>query len=71
MPTGPVLSPDDPRYGRPAGPPPVIYADRPAGQPSQAYPDPPSRVPGAGIVYPNDERAPRVRRKASSEPRRA
>ena len=57
MPTGPVMSPDDPRYGRPAGPPPVIYADRPPGQPSQAYPD--SRVPGAGIVYPNDERAPR------------
>jgi lipoprotein-anchoring transpeptidase ErfK/SrfK len=57
MPTGPVLSPDDPRYGRPAGPPPVIYADRPPGQPSQAYPD--SRVPGAGIVYPNDERTPR------------
>jgi lipoprotein-anchoring transpeptidase ErfK/SrfK len=24
------MSPDDPRYGRPAGPPPVIYADRPA-----------------------------------------
>ena len=57
MPTGPVMSPDDPRYGRPAGPPPVIYADRPPGQPSQAYPD--SRVPGAGIVYPNDERTPR------------
>ena len=57
MPTGPVMSPDDPRYGRPAGPPPVIYSDRPPGQPSQAYPD--SRVPGAGIVYPNDERAPR------------
>lgn len=27
---GPVMSPDDPRYGRPAGPPPVIYSDRPA-----------------------------------------
>lgn len=30
---GPVLSPDDPRYGRPMGPPPVIYSDRPAGPP--------------------------------------
>jgi lipoprotein-anchoring transpeptidase ErfK/SrfK len=57
VPTGPILSPDDPRYGRPAGPPPVIYADRPAGQPSQAYPD--NRVPAAGVVYPNDDRAPR------------
>jgi lipoprotein-anchoring transpeptidase ErfK/SrfK len=56
-PTGPILSPDDPRYGRPAGPPPVIYADRPAGAPQQAYPD--SRVPAAGVVYPNDDRAPR------------
>jgi lipoprotein-anchoring transpeptidase ErfK/SrfK len=55
MPTGPILSPDDPRYGRPAGPPPVIYADRPAGPPQQAYPD--NRVPAAGVVYPNDDRA--------------
>jgi lipoprotein-anchoring transpeptidase ErfK/SrfK len=55
MPTGPILSPDDPRYGRPAGPPPVIYADRPAGPAEQAYPD--SRVPAAGLVYPNDDRA--------------
>lgn len=30
---GPVLSPNDPRYGRPVGPPPVIYSDRPAGPP--------------------------------------
>jgi lipoprotein-anchoring transpeptidase ErfK/SrfK len=57
MPTGPILSPDDPRYGRPAGPPPVIYADRPAGAPPQAYPDRgDNRIPGAGIVYPNDDR---------------
>ena len=56
MPTGPVLSPDDPRYGRPAGPPPVIYADRPAGAPPQADPDRgDNRIPGSGIVYPNDE----------------
>jgi lipoprotein-anchoring transpeptidase ErfK/SrfK len=57
-PTGPILSPDDPRYGRPAGPPPVIYADRPPGAPSQqAYPDRgDNRIPGAGIVYPNEDR---------------
>jgi lipoprotein-anchoring transpeptidase ErfK/SrfK len=59
MPTGPILSPDDPRYGRPAGPPPVIYADRPPGSQQQpAYSDRgDSRIPGAGIVYPNDDRA--------------
>jgi lipoprotein-anchoring transpeptidase ErfK/SrfK len=57
MPTGPVLSPDDPRYGRPAGPPAVIYADRPAGSPQPAYSDrSDSRIPGAGVVYPNDDR---------------
>ena len=58
-PTGPVLSPDDPRYGRPAGPPPVIYADRPPGSQQQpAYSDRgDSRIPGASIVYPNDDRA--------------
>ena len=59
MPTGPILSPDDPRYGRPAGPPAVIYADRPPGGSQQpAYSDRgDSRIPGAGIVYPNDDRA--------------
>ena len=58
MPTGPVLSPDDPRYGRPAGPPPVIYADRPPGSQQPAYSDRgDGRIPGAGIVYPNDDRA--------------
>jgi lipoprotein-anchoring transpeptidase ErfK/SrfK len=58
MPTGPILSPDDPRYGRPAGPPPVIYADRPAGSQQPVYSDRgDSRIPGAGIVYPNDDRA--------------
>ena len=52
------MSPDDPRYGRPAGPPPVIYADRPAGPPQPTYSDRgDNRVPGAGIVYPNDDRA--------------
>ena len=59
-PTGPVLSPDDPRYGRPAGPPAVIYADRPPGSQQQqpAYSDRgDSRIPGAGIIYPNDDRA--------------
>jgi lipoprotein-anchoring transpeptidase ErfK/SrfK len=59
MPTGPVLSPDDPRYGRPAGPPAVIYGDRPPGGSQQpVYSDRgDSRIPGAGIVYPNDDRA--------------
>src|SRR6185295_638328 len=56
MPTGPILSPDDPRYGRPAGPPAVIYADRPPGSQQPAYSDRgDNRVPGAGIVYPNDD----------------
>ncbi|WP_426537794.1 L,D-transpeptidase family protein [Bradyrhizobium sp. McL0615] len=60
MPTGPILSPDDPRYGRPAGPPAVIYGDRPPGSQQQqpVYSDRgDSRIPGAGIVYPNDDRA--------------
>ena len=57
MPTGPILSPDDPRYGRPAGPPPVIYGDRPAGSLPPVYSDRgDNRIPGAGIVYPNDDR---------------
>ena len=56
IPTGPVLSPDDPRYGRPAAPPQVIYADRPAGS-QQADRSGDNRIPGAGIVYPNDGRA--------------
>src|SRR5438128_11814867 len=34
-PPGPILSPSDPRYGRPAEPPPVIYSDRPANSPPQ------------------------------------
>ena len=35
------MSPDDPRYGRPMGPPAVIYSDRPAGPPvySERGPD--------------------------------
>ena len=37
MPSGPVMSPDDPRYGRLPGPPPVIYGDRPPGAPPQQY----------------------------------
>jgi lipoprotein-anchoring transpeptidase ErfK/SrfK len=32
-----VMSPDDPRYGRPAGPPPVIYGDRPPGSQPPGY----------------------------------
>jgi len=57
-PTGPVMSPDDPRYGRPAAPPPVIYGDRAPGSQPQVYSDRgDGRIPGAGIVYPNDDRA--------------
>jgi lipoprotein-anchoring transpeptidase ErfK/SrfK len=58
VPTGPVMSPDDPRYGRPVGPPPVIYGDRAPGSQQPVYSDRgDSRIPGAGIVYPNDDRA--------------
>jgi lipoprotein-anchoring transpeptidase ErfK/SrfK len=32
------MSPDDPRYGRPAGPPAVVYGDRPPGAMQPAYP---------------------------------
>ncbi|MCC8975430.1 L,D-transpeptidase, partial [Bradyrhizobium brasilense] len=49
-PTGPVMSPDDPRYGRPMGPPPVIYGDRPGAQ--QANRD--NGVPAAGVSYGDD-----------------
>ena len=49
---GPVLSPDDPRYGR-RDPPPVIYSDRPAGSPQQAYGD--NRIPGSGYAYPDED----------------
>jgi lipoprotein-anchoring transpeptidase ErfK/SrfK len=46
---GPVVSPDDPRYGRPNGPPPVIYSDRPGGPPREADDRDPDalRPPGA------------------------
>lgn len=37
-PPGPVMSPDDPRYGRPMGPPPAAYSDRPSG-PAPLYSD--------------------------------
>jgi len=67
MPTGPILSPDDPRYGRPVysdrGPPmptgPILSPDdprygRPAGPPPVIYADrPPGALPQA---YPNDDR---------------
>ncbi|CAN7732437.1 L,D-transpeptidase family protein [Bradyrhizobium sp. LjRoot220] len=69
-PPGPVLSPNDPRYGRPMysdrGPPmptgPVLSPDdprygRPAGPPPVIYSDRgDGRVPAAGVVYPNDDR---------------
>jgi lipoprotein-anchoring transpeptidase ErfK/SrfK len=57
-PTGPILSPDDPRYGRTDGPPPVIYSGRAAGPPQQTYSDrgnDDSRIPGSGFIYPNDD----------------
>ncbi|RTL48926.1 MAG: L,D-transpeptidase [Bradyrhizobiaceae bacterium] len=47
VPQGPILSPDDPRYGRPPGPPPVIYSDRnPASNPGYESPRPPAGVDG-------------------------
>jgi lipoprotein-anchoring transpeptidase ErfK/SrfK len=51
---GSVLSPNDPRYGRPMGPPPVIYSDRPAGQPP-IYSD---RGPPAGSAVQDAMRPP-------------
>ncbi len=45
-PQGPILSPDDPRYGRPPGAPAVIYSDRNPG-PNPAYDDRGPRPPGA------------------------
>jgi lipoprotein-anchoring transpeptidase ErfK/SrfK len=48
-PTGPILSPDDPRYGRPDGPPPVIYSDR--GNVD-------GRIPGPGLINPNEDNRP-------------
>ena len=56
VPQGPILSPDDPRYGRLDGPPPVIYSNRPGSQP--AYSDRgnvDNRIPGSGITYPNED----------------
>jgi lipoprotein-anchoring transpeptidase ErfK/SrfK len=53
------MSPDDPRYGRPAGPPPVIYSDRPAaGAPQPTYSDrgDANRGPGSGFIYLNEDR---------------
>jgi lipoprotein-anchoring transpeptidase ErfK/SrfK len=53
------MSPDDPRYGRPAGPPPVIYADRPA-QPAGAGNDslrPPEAIGGPTGTVPQQSAA--------------
>jgi lipoprotein-anchoring transpeptidase ErfK/SrfK len=52
---GPVLSPDDPRYGHLGEPPPVIYSNRPASQPEYSDRSGDNRVPGSGIVYPSDD----------------
>jgi lipoprotein-anchoring transpeptidase ErfK/SrfK len=49
------MSPDDPRYGRPAGPPAVIYADRPGQAPGNDGMRPPEAVGGpaaTGAVSP-------------------
>ena len=62
LPSGPILSPDDPRYARavPTGPimspddprygrpagPPVIYGDRPSDQVAEPYPEGPYSDPG-------------------------
>jgi lipoprotein-anchoring transpeptidase ErfK/SrfK len=52
------MSPDDPRYGRPAAPPSVIYSDRPAGAP--AYSDRGAGDAGnrGGFIYPGDDARP-------------
>jgi len=54
-PLGPVMSPDDPRYGRPAGPPPVIYSNRGAPPPDGYYAN---RAPGGGFIDPSDQGRP-------------
>ena len=59
VPQGPILSPDDPRYGRPDGPPPVIYSNRPGQPPAYSDNGGDNRIPGSGIVYPNDDNRPR------------
>ncbi|WFU45004.1 L,D-transpeptidase family protein [Bradyrhizobium sp. CB82] len=53
-PTGPVMSPDDPRYGRPAGAPPVYSNSAPQGPVTS--PDDPryGRPAGAPPVYSNN-----------------
>jgi len=66
-PQGPVMSPDDPRYGRPAGAPPVYSAappqgpvmspddpryGRPAGPPAVIYADRPGQAPGGDGMRP-------------------
>ncbi|MCK1377200.1 L,D-transpeptidase family protein, partial [Bradyrhizobium sp. 24] len=65
-PQGPVMSPDDPRYGRPAGAPvysaappqgPVTSPDdprygRPAGPPAVIYADRPAQAPGSDGLRP-------------------
>jgi lipoprotein-anchoring transpeptidase ErfK/SrfK len=54
-PLGPVMSPDDPRYGRPAGPPPVVYSNRPAPA-DGSYANRAPGGPGAGFIDPSDNR---------------
>src|SRR3954464_4430360 len=51
-PPGPILSPDDPRYGRPAGAPPV-YTDRAVPQGPILSPDDPryGRPDGPTVIY--------------------
>lgn len=53
VPQGPILSPDDPRYGRPPGPPPVIYSNRSGANPAYDDRRPPGAVDGrTGSVPP-------------------
>jgi lipoprotein-anchoring transpeptidase ErfK/SrfK len=51
-PPGPILSPDDPRYGRPVGAPPV-YSDRPVPQGPILSPNDPryGRPDGPAVIY--------------------
>jgi lipoprotein-anchoring transpeptidase ErfK/SrfK len=60
-PLGPILSPNDPRYGQPPGPPNVIYSDRapaPAPQGAPVYDGSPRPPQGVGERALSDPRAP-------------
>src|ERR1700712_1766461 len=67
-PPGPVLSPADPRYGRPAGAP--VYSDRGPPMPTGAGMSPGDpETPGARVCHPTDPRAgPRPRKAVGGAP---